>query len=47
MKKLPGGCGDVSEKIVRPNRSLCCLKQSGQQWARLLVETVVEYGMEQ
>ena len=45
--KLPGGCGDMSGKIVRLNRSLYGLKQSGRQWAGLLVETVVEYGMEQ
>ena len=37
----------MSEKIVRLNRSLYGLKQSGRQWAGLLVETVVEYGMEQ
>ena len=43
----PGGCGDMSGKIVRLNRSLYGLKQSGRQWAGLLVETVVEYGMEQ
>ena len=45
--KLPDGCGDMSGKIVRLNRSLCGLKQSGRQWAGLLVETVVEYGMKQ
>ena len=39
--KLPDGCGDVSRKIVRLNRSLYGLKQSGRQWAGLLVETVV------
>lgn len=32
---------------VRLNRSLYGLKQSGQQWAGLLVGAVVEYGMEQ
>ena len=41
----PGGCGDMSGKIVRLNRSLYGLKQSGRQWAGLLVETVVEYGI--
>ena len=45
--KLPGGCGDMSGNTVRLNRSLYGLKQSGRQWAGLLVETVVEYGMEQ
>ena len=45
--KLPDGCGDISGKIVRLSRSLNGLKQSGRQWAELLVETVVEFGMEQ
>ena len=45
--KLPDGCGDMSGKIIRLNRSLYGLKQSGRQWAGLLVETVVEFGMEQ
>ena len=45
--KLPDGCDDMSEKIVRLNRSLYGLKQSGRQWAGLLVATVVEYDMEQ
>ena len=45
--KLPGGCGDMSGTTVRLNRSLYGLKQSGRQWAGLLVETVVEYCMEQ
>ena len=45
--KLPNGFGDMPGKIVRLNRSLYGLKQSGRQWAGLLVETVVEFGMEQ
>ena len=45
--KLPGGCGDMSKKIVRLNRSTYVLNQSGRQWAGLLIENVVEYGMEQ
>ena len=36
----------MSGKSVRVNRSLYDLKQSGRQWAGLLVETVVEYGMD-
>ena len=44
--KLPDGCGDMSGKIVCLNRSLHGLKQSGRQRAELLVETVVEFGME-
>ena len=45
--KLPDGCGDMSENIISFNRSLHDLKQSGRQWVRLLVEAVVEFGMEQ
>ena len=45
--KLLDGCGDMSGKIVRLNRSLYGLDHSGRQWAGLLVETVVENGMEQ
>ena len=40
--KLPDGCGDMSGKNARLNRSLYGLKQIGRQWAGLLVETVVE-----
>lgn len=46
-KKVPGGCCDISGKIVRPNTSLFGLKQSERQWAGILVETAVLYGMEQ
>ena len=45
--KLPDGCGEMSGKIVLLNISLHGLKQSGRKWAGLLVETVVEFGMEQ
>ena len=45
--KLADGCGEMSGKIVHLNRPPYGLKQSGRQWAGLLVETVVEFGMEQ
>ena len=45
--KLPDGCGDMSGKIVLLNISVYGLKQRGRQVAELLVEAVVEYGMEQ
>ena len=45
--KLPDVCGDMPGKIVRLNRSLHGLNQSGRQWAGILIETVVEYGVEQ
>ena len=44
--KLPDGCGDISGKVVRLNRSLYGPKQSGRRWAGSPVETVVKYGME-
>ena len=45
--RLPGVCGDKSGKIVRLKRSLYGLKQSRRQWANLLAETLVKYGLEQ
>ena len=45
--KLPDRCGDMSGNIICLNTSLYGLKQSGRQWAALLVETVVEFGVEQ
>ena len=45
--KLPDGCGNMSGKIVRLNRLIHGLQQSGRQWTGLPVEAVVEYGMEQ
>ena len=45
--KLPSGCGDMSGKIVRLDRSLDGLRQNGLQWAGLLLQPVVGYGMEQ
>ena len=45
--KLADGCGDMSRKTVRLNRSLYDLKQRGRPWVGPLVEAVVEYGMEQ
>ena len=44
--KLPAGCGDMSGKTVRLNRSSYGLSQIGGQWTGLLIETVVEYSME-
>ena len=44
--KPPGECGDTPGKIVRLNRSLYDLKQSGRQWVGLSVEAVAEYGIE-
>ena len=45
--RLPGVCGDKSGTIVRLKRTLYGLKQSGRQWANLLAETLVKYGLEQ
>ncbi|CAN0509782.1 unnamed protein product, partial [Scytosiphon promiscuus] len=45
--KLRGGCYNMPGKSFRLNRSLYGLKHNGRQWAGLVEETVVEYGMEQ
>lgn len=44
---LPAGCSIMPGKVVRLNRSLHGLKQSGWQWFGLPVETVVAYAMAQ
>ena len=43
--KPPGGYGDMPRKVA--HLSLYALKQGGWQWARLLVDTVIDYGTEQ
>ncbi|CAN0460352.1 unnamed protein product, partial [Scytosiphon promiscuus] len=46
--KLPGGCGDLSGKIVRLDKALYGLRQSGLLWNELLVQKfVMRHGMEQ
>ena len=45
--KLPYVCGDMSGNIVRLKRSPYGINQSGQHWAGLLVDTVVECGIDQ
>ena len=45
--KLPGGRGVISRKIVRLNRSLYGLKQTGPQSGGFLAESGVEYDVEQ
>lgn len=45
--RLPGGCGEISGKIVRLTRLIYGLEQSGRRWAGPLEEIVVEYGMKQ
>ena len=46
--KLPGGCGNLSGKIVRLEKALYGLRQSGLLWNELLVNKfVMRHGMEQ
>ncbi|CAM9459186.1 unnamed protein product [Scytosiphon promiscuus] len=45
---LPGGCGDLSGKIVRLEKALYGLRQSGLLWNELLVHKfMMRHGMEQ
>ncbi|CAN0358558.1 unnamed protein product, partial [Hapterophycus canaliculatus] len=46
--KLPAGCGELSGKIVRLEKALYGLRQSGLLWNELLVQKfVMRHGMEQ
>ena len=44
--RLPSGCGRLSGKVVRLNKALYELKQSGRSWYMLLSSTFVECGFE-
>ena len=45
--RFPPGCGWLSGKVVRLNKALCGLKQSGRSLYKLLPSTLVECGFEQ
>ena len=46
--KLPYGCGERTEKVVKLDRALYGIKQAGRQWSAVLCQTLVdERGMEQ
>ncbi|CAB1104429.1 unnamed protein product [Ectocarpus sp. CCAP 1310/34] len=45
--RLPAGCGDKSHKIVKAERAIRGLKQSGRQWGYHAADTLVENGFEQ
>ena len=46
--KLPYGCGERTEKVVKLDRALYGIKQAGRQWSAVLCQTLVdEHGMEQ
>ncbi|CAB1116999.1 unnamed protein product [Ectocarpus sp. CCAP 1310/34] len=45
--RLPAGCGDQSHKIVKAERAIYGLKQSGRQWGYHAADTLVENKFEQ
>ncbi|CAB1103407.1 unnamed protein product [Ectocarpus sp. CCAP 1310/34] len=47
LLRLPAGCGDKSHKIVKAERAIYGLKQSGRQWGYHVADTLVENGFEQ
>ncbi|CAB1114633.1 unnamed protein product [Ectocarpus sp. CCAP 1310/34] len=44
--RLPAGCGDKSHNIVKAERAIYGLKQSGRQWGYHAADTLVENGFE-
>ena len=46
FSRLPHGCGRFLGKVVRLNKALHWLKQSGRSWYKLLSSTLVECGFE-
>ena len=47
FSRLPPGCGRLSGTVVRLNKALYWLNQSGRSWYKLLSLTLVECGFEQ
>ena len=46
--KLPYGCEERTAKVVRLDRAIYGIKQTGRQWSAVLCQTLVdEHGMEQ
>jgi len=45
--RLPAGCGEKSHKVVKAERAIYGLKQSGRQWGYHAADTLVENGFEQ
>ena len=45
--RLPPGCGEMSGKIVRLNRSLYGLKQASKSWHNHLLTHMKNFGFEQ
>ena len=45
--KLPPGCGTMSGKVVRLNKSLCGLKQASRTFYKRLVSDLKRIGFEQ
>ena len=45
--RLPGGCGDLTGKVVRLNKSLYGLKQASRMWRAHLITCLKSLGFEQ
>ena len=45
--RLPQGCGRMSGKIVRPNKTLYGLKQASRQWHAHLIRCLLTFGFVQ
>ena len=45
--KLPGGCGEQSERTAKLERAFYGLKQSGRKWGHLCADTLKAGGFEQ
>ena len=44
--RLPEGCGELSGKIIKLNKSLCGLRQASRQWYAMLKECLAALGLE-
>ena len=47
LMRLPEGCGALSGKIVKLNKSLCGLRRASRQWYALLKKCLLVLGFEQ
>ena len=42
--KLPGGCGEQSERTAKLGRAIYDLEQSGRKWGNLCEDTLIADG---